>query len=97
MPPGTRTRGRRGAIRSGERASIGMLSILSGFEHPAQRRSVLVSLMTKCCKRLMAVTCTLDLISDRKKCAMDQQTYIIRFDDISDRMSLQKDDNTDLD
>jgi len=32
----------------------------------------------------MAVACTLDLISSRKKYVMDQQTYIIRFDEISE-------------
>ncbi len=32
----------------------------------------------------MAVACTLDLISGRKKYVMDQQTYIIRFDEISE-------------
>jgi hypothetical protein len=32
----------------------------------------------------MAVACTLDLIGSRKKYVMDQQTYIIRFDEISE-------------
>ena len=32
----------------------------------------------------MAVACTLDLISGRKKYVMDQQTFIIRFDEISE-------------
>jgi hypothetical protein len=32
----------------------------------------------------MAVACTLVLISSRKKYVMDQQTYIIRFDEISE-------------
>ena len=32
----------------------------------------------------MAVACILDLISGRKKYVMDQQTYIIRFDEISE-------------
>ncbi len=32
----------------------------------------------------MAVACTLDLNSSRKKYVMDQQTYIIRFDEISE-------------
>ncbi len=52
MPPGKRTRERRGAIRSGGRASIRMPSILSGFEQRCAKKKCSFLYCTKCRKKV---------------------------------------------